>query len=500
MSCRVDNYLNLCLTEAAQSPLRYRHGAIIVRGGKVIGRGHNAYRSGFDGGALQHGSYGMTEFRPVHAKSKLKSKRKSSPSMSPSHCPSSGTNAFFRPFEATSGGGHLANTPLSMHSEMMAIQDALSATTATSSVSAEPRWATRRARHRARSGDLKAVHLDAARMYEGYPNGNDNANEKNNRNVGKVNAVNADAKESNSALATSLEMRLELDQVKASKPALHHHSHHCHVHHHEDRQEAQQHRQQNRHPKPHSLQHHRQQQQQHKHSRPSESQRILHAQPARLKPSPNPKAIPDSMGLPTLKLVAQVTHASHRVRDRQRNPRLHGADLYVARLCVDNSADQPQGRSVALSHATMPSPLATSSSLPASNSLNNNRSTDSETPRTPRSLHDELTCTSASSATPSASSCETQRSNSIRHKAHASRPCYRCISYMHAMGIKRVFWTTQDGQWQGEKVARLMEVLEGNGNASGTRGADEDVEIGEMYATKHEVLMMRRMMGKAQGR
>ncbi|KAL9055569.1 MAG: hypothetical protein Q9162_003466 [Coniocarpon cinnabarinum] len=133
MSCRVDNYLNLCLTEAAQSPLRYRHGAIIVRGGKVIGRGHNAYRSGFDGGVLQHGSYGMTDFRPVHAKSKLKSKRRSSSSMLPSHCPPSGTSAFFRPFEVTSGGGHLANTPLSMHSEMMAIQDALSATTASSS-------------------------------------------------------------------------------------------------------------------------------------------------------------------------------------------------------------------------------------------------------------------------------------------------------------------------------------------------------------------------------
>ena len=50
---KTDHYLNLCLEQAAMSPLRYRHGAIIVRGGKVIGQGYNDYRSGFDGGALK---------------------------------------------------------------------------------------------------------------------------------------------------------------------------------------------------------------------------------------------------------------------------------------------------------------------------------------------------------------------------------------------------------------------------------------------------------------
>jgi hypothetical protein len=33
---KTDNYLDLCLDQAAKSPLRYRHGAV-VHGGKVIG-------------------------------------------------------------------------------------------------------------------------------------------------------------------------------------------------------------------------------------------------------------------------------------------------------------------------------------------------------------------------------------------------------------------------------------------------------------------------------
>jgi deoxycytidylate deaminase len=52
---KTDNYLTLCLEQAAKSPLRYRHGCIIVRGGKVIGQGHNDYRPGFDSGTLKHG-------------------------------------------------------------------------------------------------------------------------------------------------------------------------------------------------------------------------------------------------------------------------------------------------------------------------------------------------------------------------------------------------------------------------------------------------------------
>jgi hypothetical protein len=34
---KTDSYLTLCLEQAAKSALHYRHGCIIVRGGKVIG-------------------------------------------------------------------------------------------------------------------------------------------------------------------------------------------------------------------------------------------------------------------------------------------------------------------------------------------------------------------------------------------------------------------------------------------------------------------------------
>ena len=56
MSLRADSYLSLCLEQANKSPLYFRHGCIIVRGGKVIGQGYNTYRPGFDGGALKHGN------------------------------------------------------------------------------------------------------------------------------------------------------------------------------------------------------------------------------------------------------------------------------------------------------------------------------------------------------------------------------------------------------------------------------------------------------------
>lgn len=98
-----DTYLNLCLEQAANSPLRYRHGCIVVRGGKVIGQGYNDYRSGYDGGALKSGQL------PLRATVKAKADEGTIPVGS-----------------LTGGGGRLANTPLSMHSEMMAIHSALS--------------------------------------------------------------------------------------------------------------------------------------------------------------------------------------------------------------------------------------------------------------------------------------------------------------------------------------------------------------------------------------
>lgn len=113
MSPRHDTYMTLCFEQARQSSLHYRHGCIIVRGGKVIGKGYNHYRPGFNSGALKNG---RTASSNVHVQAKWTKKQK------PKHTKASlkllGSSSF--------GGGHLANSPLSMHAEMMAIRSALS--------------------------------------------------------------------------------------------------------------------------------------------------------------------------------------------------------------------------------------------------------------------------------------------------------------------------------------------------------------------------------------
>lgn len=127
MSPRNDTYLSLCLAQAELSPLLYRHGSIIVRGGKVIGQGFNSYRPGFDGGALKTGNVAASALDgPAIAelKQRVRSNSKRKPKSS-SISPDSGTS-----FESQ-GHGHNFNTPLSMHSEMMAIRSALSLSSGT---------------------------------------------------------------------------------------------------------------------------------------------------------------------------------------------------------------------------------------------------------------------------------------------------------------------------------------------------------------------------------
>lgn len=122
-----DLYLNLCLEQAALSPLNYRHGCVVVKGGKVIGQGYNDHRPGYDGGSvLKTGALSKTACpMEVHKPGEP------DPPMSKNSC---------RPIEslaALRGGGHHANSRLSMHSEMMAVNSALTSsnTLAASTVS-----------------------------------------------------------------------------------------------------------------------------------------------------------------------------------------------------------------------------------------------------------------------------------------------------------------------------------------------------------------------------
>jgi hypothetical protein len=106
---KTDNYLNLCLEQAAKSPLRYRHGAIVVRGGKVIGKGYNDHRSGFDGGALKTG---LLPLRPMQGAAVATLKKNQKPKRGFGELGYQ-LNKTFTPFESMGGGGKLANTPLS---------------------------------------------------------------------------------------------------------------------------------------------------------------------------------------------------------------------------------------------------------------------------------------------------------------------------------------------------------------------------------------------------
>lgn len=136
MSPRNEQYLQLCIAQAAHSSLHYRHGCVIVKGGKVIGQGFNTYRPGFDGGALKTGqlssagldAVAMAELKTRIKKSKPKPKPKSKPNAS--RLPSSTADDLhkFAPFEQA--GPRSKCNALSMHSEMMAIQSALSLSSA----------------------------------------------------------------------------------------------------------------------------------------------------------------------------------------------------------------------------------------------------------------------------------------------------------------------------------------------------------------------------------
>lgn len=106
---KTDAYLNLCLEQAELSPLGHRHGCIVVKGGKVIGKGFNDYRPGYEGGALKTGVLSSKSF--ALDKPKLKGKEDKEDG--------------FKPFEGMFDGKYRPNYVLSMHSEMMAINSAL---------------------------------------------------------------------------------------------------------------------------------------------------------------------------------------------------------------------------------------------------------------------------------------------------------------------------------------------------------------------------------------
>src|SRR5208282_4684560 len=112
----------------------------------------------------------------------------------------------------------------------------------------------------------------------------------------------------------------------------------------------------------------------------------------------------------------------------------------------------------------------------------------------PRSLYDELSPLSRSISPSSSVAKWETASPAPRPEIRTSRPCYRCVSAMHAVGIKRVFWTNVDGEWEGAKVRDLAEALEVGTEVEDGDSAAVGTDKG-VFVTKHEVLMLKRIMG-----
>jgi len=198
---------------------------------------------------------------------------------------------------------------------------------------------------------------------------------------------------------------------------------------------------------------------------------------------------------PTLLPKGHAGVSSSSVSERRKHPRLNGADLYVARLgwCKEDLTKPKEAdiNEQTYDQASMLSSATTN--LEDDNCLSRTSSTPSTMISSTGSLHDELI-----NSTPSSSSSPTLPQSQANvlgtSKVRASQPCYRCISYMHSVGIKRVFWTNDAGEWEGGKVRDLVDALNGSMEAV-AEGKSGPLDRG-VFVTKHEVLMLKRMMGE----
>lgn len=163
-----------------------------------------------------------------------------------------------------------------------------------------------------------------------------------------------------------------------------------------------------------------------------------------------------------------------------KHPKLIGADVYVARLVNDTPPTLGRKQSRAREKKKLDGSAGKSELDTCSTASNVSGATGS--------LHDELICRDAKPQPSLAISEDVEG----RHRPAESRPCYRCVAYMHSAGIRRVFWTTNEGKWECAKIRDLIDKLEG------TMQSEADTSLGvsvaNVFVTKHEVLLLRRLM------
>ncbi|KAF2009752.1 hypothetical protein BU24DRAFT_323490, partial [Aaosphaeria arxii CBS 175.79] len=419
-----DKYLTLCLEQAELSPLHYRHGCVIVRGGKVIGKGYNDYRSGFDGGALKTGRLPTRSDGPAALKLKANIKLKHKAKDITSDSKDSTGNRFIA-FEGMSGG-NLASTPFSMHSEIMAIQSALSSPSTMSLIKPYSKL----------SGGTKGsvrTRRDAIKAYVEQVCAAAVA-----RSITEKHLLPPSVQECvlNNGHLDQTDMDLgQLQSVGLLKDMA------------SDQRD---------HQDDHGLKNEKKEMKttrserqigpgQREHSRcgittPCHFQSVDASKAKKALPSSQPK------GEDGLVPTRSSGRRSSNVAQRTTDPKLHGVDLYVARL----------GRKT-ISSSTMTSHCC-------SNKLEGKEQTLapwSDPDQLNGSLHDEYLSyhqRSKHENTTSTAKLPDQKPSML-----SSRPCYRCISYIDAVGIKRVFWTTEAGTWEGAKVRDLVEAWNNGG-------------------------------------
>lgn len=176
---------------------------------------------------------------------------------------------------------------------------------------------------------------------------------------------------------------------------------------------------------------------------------------------------------------SRIVTKSHPVAERMKDSRLNGADLYVARLGKKGNHNHYDCGCRHDKHTAEHNTSATKEGGEFIQSI----SDSSPKAKTPTgSLHDELRFPSLPAKEKSPLS-PTPKSEQLT--ATHSRPCYRCISYMHSAGIKRVFWTNNNGDWEGGKVRELVDALEAPMSPDSGGGARS------VYVTKSEVLLLK---------
>ncbi|WFD42265.1 hypothetical protein MPSI1_000906 [Malassezia psittaci] len=355
---RGDKMRNAATQEALRSPMRYRHGAVVTKGGKILAQGHNHIRTGFSGPLSAH----ETILLPGRA---------ASASTCCSDAPESSSNA----------RGSYSSSYFSMHAEMHAIYSTLRG--------ARPYVARSNVQLSALPEDdqLNVMTQQAADLA---------IDSRRSASPSSVRSRLSDASNVHRANVGNIKTKCDRALVEGAKReqqriAFTAQNEWCLKPRYKKRIEEK--------PPP----------------RPrftscraeSSVDQFSSCVPAEDEHETDTEANSLAASIASSTLAYRKVRPSSRPREDAIDSRLRGADLYVVRLLQD-----VESKAKAKEH---------------------------------RRRHIRSGTTPVSNA-----------SSNVAPRYADSRPCWRCLEWMLWAGIKRVYWTNADGDWNGGKVASLL--------------------------------------------